>query len=251
MSATARVPSRTTTAITTGQNRPAEYPALAALPIHSSVANAPIPRMTRLASHGVSVPRAQLATVRGSPGEDPAGEDTDAAPGSFSLASCAWQDRATAAIAATTPASVAGDQCPDPPNPKNRTTVPNAPVLWYSRAMSSGTAIMSTARAAVMDADQPTQRARLAPRPGPPGPSVAHQRRNSARVTAAAMAGAAHHVHDVTRADAPPLWDQVSTPWARSSQPHPWPNTNNGTMARTKVTPAPSSSDSTPMSTVL
>ena len=209
-------------AIRTTPSWPPEIPSLAALPIQSRVRNAPTPRMTRLASHGVSVARAQVASVASIPRDEP-GAEPAAPPGSFSLASCAWQDRATAATAVTTPMSAAGDQWPDPPKPKNRTTWPSAPVLWYSRAMSGGAASMSSASAAVMAADQPTRRARQVPRPGLPEPSVAHQKMNRISVTLAAMTGAAaHQGHTVTDAAAPPFLDQVSTPWARISQPQAW-----------------------------
>src|SRR5262249_11784209 len=91
MSARARVPSTMPAAIRTGQSWPAEYPVRAAVPTHSRVRKAPMPMMTRLASHGVSFVRAQAATVAISPGEEP-----DGSAGSFSLASCAWPNRANA-----------------------------------------------------------------------------------------------------------------------------------------------------------
>jgi hypothetical protein len=66
--------------------------------------------------------------------DDPAADfpllpEGDPANGWLSFASCFWEERATAVMAATKPPSVASDQCPDPPIPKNRTTVPSAPVL--------------------------------------------------------------------------------------------------------------------------
>ena len=186
------------------------------MPIHSSVAKAPAATITRLASHGVSLPRTQALSLAAAPADEPA-----AAAGSLPAASPLREYPATAVTAATSPANVAGDPLPDPPKPKNRAIVPSAPVLWSSHAISGGAASMSSARPAVTAAAQPTQRARRAPRPGPPVPSVAHQRTNSAIVTAAAIAGASHQVQPVTEADAWPP-DQASTPRPRSSQPQAW-----------------------------
>src|SRR5262249_50148036 len=131
--------------------------------------------------------------------------------------------RPPAVIAAIRPPSVANDQCPDPPIPKKCTTLPRAPVLWYSQSMTGGTASISRPRPAVIPPAQPTRRARRTPRPGPPDARVAHPSRNNTSVTSAARAGtASHQVHADTDADAV-LPDQLSTPCARSSQPQTWP----------------------------
>ena len=149
----------------------AREPGLAALPIHSRMANAPTAMITRLASHGVSLARTHAAIFPIVPPEAvPADEDA-----SRSLASCFCKDPAIVAIAATTPVSAATDRGSDPPNPKKCTTVPSAPVLWDSHAMAGGTASMNSARPAVTVAAQPTVLARCWPRPGPPDTRVPHQ----------------------------------------------------------------------------
>ena len=119
--------------------KPDERSRLASIPVVTEAAGAPalatqsgnVPLLLAEIRHALerllasgTVQSIDLRAIPLGPGEEP-----DGSAGSFSWASCAWQDRATAAIAATTPASAAGDQCPDPLNPKNRVIVPNAPVL--------------------------------------------------------------------------------------------------------------------------
>src|SRR5260370_11740536 len=158
------------TAIRTGRSWSSEYPTLAALPTQSKVAKAPTPTITMLASQGVSLLRAQLASCPKRPEGEPV-----AAAGWLSFASCFWLDRATATVAVIRPPSVASDHCPGRPKPKKCTTVPTAPLLWYSHAMAAGVTSISTAMAAVTAAVQPTQRPPPPPRPGLPDTSVIHQ----------------------------------------------------------------------------
>src|SRR5215472_2991193 len=199
------------------------------------MANAPAAVITRVASHGVSLARAPAAMVPiRPPGAEPAG-----GAASRSLASCFCKE----------PASAATDRGPDPPNPKKRTTVPSAPVLWYIHAMASGAASMNSARPAVTAAAQPTALARCSPRPGPPDTSVAHQYKKTISVVPAATAGGSHHVSAMTDADAWPC-DHVSTPCWCSSQPQAWLKAYSGARTSTQVTAAPNSSERTATSTV-
>src|SRR5215467_13978008 len=244
ISTTARVAATKMSAAKTCQNWPAENPTLAAVLIQRTVMKAPAPTIRMLATQGASLPRIKVASRP----VKPVGEPVPAA-GPLTLASCFWLDRASATTAAIRPLNVAHDQCPEPPNPKNCTTVRRAPVLRYSHSITGGTASISTARPAVMVADQPTRRARRAPRPGLPDTSVNHQYPNSTSVIAAVMTGASHEVHALIEAVALPP-DQVSTPCACSSQPQTWPSANSGARARMAVAIAPSSSDRTATSTV-
>jgi hypothetical protein len=174
---------------------------------------------------------------------------------------------ATAAIAATRPASAAGDQDGFPPKPRKPVIVPSDPVLRVSHAISGGTASIATARPAVTAAAPPTHAARLAPRSGPSGrsdpssrarpparpatgASVSHQNPNSASVTTATITGASHQPSPVTAADVACGPDGTSTSCQRSSQPQAWASAYSGASATTNVTIAPSSSDRTPTSTV-
>src|SRR5690348_15976412 len=156
------------TATRTCPSWPAEYPTLDAVLIQSRVRKAPAPTIRMLVSQGTSLARTRVASCPAKPGDEPAA-------GWLSLASCFWLDRASATTAAIRPVNAARDQCPGPPHPKNRTTVPSALVLRYSHSMIGGTASISTARLAVIIANQPTSRARCAPRSGLPDTSVDHQ----------------------------------------------------------------------------
>ena len=189
-----------------------------------------------------------------------------APPAAVDLASPAWQNRATAATAATRPASAGSDQAGLGPKPRKCAIVPNDPWRPVSHEISGGAASIARASPAVSVAAQLTSVARLAPRSRssgfsdahqragprrrpPAGASVSHQYPNSASVSPAAITGGSHQARPVTAAViACPAG--TSTPSPRSSQPQAWATAYSGASTRMKVTIAPRSSDRTPTSTV-
>src|SRR5439155_10720336 len=122
----------------------------------------PMSTITALPSHGSSRCRSQPPTFADRPGPpSPAGALPLAGPPSaFHLASPAWQYLATAATAATRPASPEIDQVGREPKPRKRAIVPSEPVLVVSHEISGGTASMARARPAASRANQPTSTAR-------------------------------------------------------------------------------------------
>src|SRR5215470_7553392 len=253
--------------MTTSSSWPRENPAWAPSFVHRSVRTTPMSTTTALPSHGTSFCRSQPASRVIRPVCAAALLPLAAFPSAVHLASPVWTYRATAATAATRPASAAGDQDGFPPKPRKWVIVPSDPVLRVSHEISGGTASIAMARPAVTAAAPPTQAARLAPRSGPSGrsdpssggrrptppgtgASVSHQNRNSASVITATIAGGSHQPSPVTAADAACGPDGTSTSCQRSSQPQAWASAYSGASATTNVTIAPSSSDRTPVSIV-
>src|SRR5262249_21255734 len=169
---------------------PHENPALAPSWLHSKAKTAPMSTTTALDAQGSNCCRSWPASCPTTPRCAAAALlPLAAAVDAVHLASPAWLYRATAVIAAISPASPGSDQDGLAPNPRKCAMVPTDPPLVVSHAISGAAASIASVSAAVIVVAQPTSQARPSPRSRssrlsrasrppalrPPGSSVLHQ----------------------------------------------------------------------------